>query len=834
MASTLAKSVAAILSPCRHRKIAIIGLDDAMGIDLLKRLCGTIEEKKNHQVGTRVHTGTKSSLKCDFEFVAVEVGGCAPAKYHRWLAAQFHDADGFIWVIDSAGTDFLVESREEMRHARMGRGLGQGSDQPGVSPEAPWLVLVDFKQNPLSMAEATRQAEIAIASAGDNFDWTSRAVSTTTSEGLQEAMGWLYKKLQPWELALLYKYMLRKTAESAVGGRRTWALGCGGLLALKPKDFSGAESDSNLVGIAGGVDLMQPPNSITGKAEEPSACQGFGASPEAYNDRLCICCDTMATPSSSPSSILSSSAPFSNYREYVQILEKLKPEFKWLAHFLCAPTPERASPTNILILDSENGKITERVIPLGSLRECSSNVKTRIVYIYYEEAWSINRDLLDEIAFELNLPPYFLWQHFDHSELELESTYPGQNRLDMGWTRPYVEPSRLSSFEVGYFGFQHLSAILVSPTTSQPTPIICLLARSPSALKHKNFDPISAPGPRNISALNEIVPSNKTRILPEHFREELLCMTSDAIKIADACPFEYTCPWSRLILRQMGSEVKKCQNILALSSEIDANDPQSLEDLSSSIDVITQHIDAVIQHLVPLMRKHCITESRRMQEIVDDYTALLRDANKTKSHIRDLTNRHVSLWALRESRKSIEEAVSVKRLSQLAYLFLPLTFTSSLFSMNIRELKDNPISAFIITAIIMTLLSLVLWWILGIYRRIAASFPIVSRYVRTLARFALNSPIQALLLTIFAISHSVNETDEVIRELGLYTILLGGHNSYQPPVNRFSLLNRKRRVLGTFWRMKILEIADYTAIAGWQKSFFWQRIRTKLLRGSNV
>ncbi|KFY53508.1 hypothetical protein V496_07529 [Pseudogymnoascus sp. VKM F-4515 (FW-2607)] len=733
MASTLAKSVAAILSPCRHRKIAIIGLDDAMGIDLLKRLCGTIEEKKNHQVGTRVHTGTKSSLKCDFEFVAVEVGGCAPAKYHRWLAAQFHDADGFIWVIDSAGTDFLVESREEMRHARMGRGLGQGSDQPGVSPEAPWLVLVDFKQNPLSMAEATRQAEIAIASAGDNFDWTSRAVSTTTSEGLQEAMGWLYKK-----------------------------------------DFSGAESDSNLVGIAGGVDLMQPPNSITGKAEEPSACQGFGASPEAYN----------------------SSAPFSNYREYVQILEKLKPEFKWLAHFLCAPTPE--------------------------------------LYIYYEEAWSINRDLLDEIAFELNLPPYFLWQHFDHSELELESTYPGQNRLDMGWTRPYVEPSRLSSFEVGYFGFQHLSAILVSPTTSQPTPIICLLARSPSALKHKNFDPISAPGPRNISALNEIVPSNKTRILPEHFREELLCMTSDAIKIADACPFEYTCPWSRLILRQMGSEVKKCQNILALSSEIDANDPQSLEDLSSSIDVITQHIDAVIQHLVPLMRKHCITESRRMQEIVDDYTALLRDANKTKSHIRDLTNRHVSLWALRESRKSIEEAVSVKRLSQLAYLFLPLTFTSSLFSMNIRELKDNPISAFIITAIIMTLLSLVLWWILGIYRRIAASFPIVSRYVRTLARFALNSPIQALLLTIFAISHSVNETDEVIRELGLYTILLGGHNSYQPPVNRFSLLNRKRRVLGTFWRMKILEIADYTAIAGWQKSFFWQRIRTKLLRGSNV
>lgn len=149
MASTLAKFVAAILSPRRHRKIAIIGLDDAMGIDLLKRLCGAIEEKRDYQIGTRVHTGTKRILKCDFDFVVVEVGGCAPAKYHRWLVAQFHDADGFMWVVDSADTDRLPELREEMRNARMGRKLERGADQPGVSPEAPWLVLVDFKETPL-------------------------------------------------------------------------------------------------------------------------------------------------------------------------------------------------------------------------------------------------------------------------------------------------------------------------------------------------------------------------------------------------------------------------------------------------------------------------------------------------------------------------------------------------------------------------------------------------------------------------------------------------------------------------------------------------------------
>ena len=361
-----------------------------------------------------------------------------------------------------------------------------------------------------------------------------------------------------------------------------------------------------------------------------------------------------------------------------------------------------------------------------------------------------------------------------------------------------------------------------------------MLARCPPELEVMNFDPISVPGPRDILVLNKIVPSNKTRTIPENFRQGLLHMTSDVIESADTCPLEYTCPWSRSILHQMGTEVKKCQNILTLSSEIEVNDPQSLENLSSSIDDITRKVDVVIHHLAALMKKHGITGSRKMQEIIDDYTALSRDANETKSHIRDLTNRHVSFWALRESKRSIEEAASVKRLSQLAYIFLPLTFTSSLFSMNIHELQDNPISAFIITAIIMTLLSLILWWILGVRVKIANGLSGFSRCAKTLGLFALNSPIRAFLLTIFAIFHVVNVTEQVLRELGLFTILLYGHNSYQPlVVNRFSLLYVKRSFLGAFWRAKILEIADYTATPGWPKRFFWQKILRNLWRDSS-
>lgn len=161
MASLLAKLLSPILDLRQRKKIAIIGLDDAGVIDLLKRLCGTAKEKFDVKTYARVHTGTKRTLKCDFGFVALEVGGSGgPLDYRVWVAAQFEDADGCVWVVDSANTECIVEAREEMRIAREGRrlwqlsevrqGWGQGIEKTaGVSPDAPWLVLVDFKKDSL-------------------------------------------------------------------------------------------------------------------------------------------------------------------------------------------------------------------------------------------------------------------------------------------------------------------------------------------------------------------------------------------------------------------------------------------------------------------------------------------------------------------------------------------------------------------------------------------------------------------------------------------------------------------------------------------------------------
>lgn len=49
----------------------------------------------------------------------------------------------------------------------------------------------------------------------------------------------------------------------------------------------------------------------------------------------------------------------------------------------------------------------------------------------------------------------------------------------------------------------------------------------------------------------------------------------------------------------------------------------------------------------------------------------------------------VAALSLEESRKGIQQAVSVGRLTQLAFIFIPFTFTTGIFGMNIESFKNG-------------------------------------------------------------------------------------------------------------------------------------------------
>ena len=87
---------------------------------------------------------------------------------------------------------------------------------------------------------------------------------------------------------------------------------------------------------------------------------------------------------------------------------------------------------------------------------------------------------------------------------------------------------------------------------------------------------------------------------------------------------------------------------------------------------------------------------------------LLENSVSQIKFVRQLTTRsHKSLMAnmsIIESKRGIAEAESVTKLTELAFFFIPLTFSASIFSMQVKELNASRISiaAFFVLAIIIT------------------------------------------------------------------------------------------------------------------------------------
>lgn len=90
------------------------------------------------------------------------------------------------------------------------------------------------------------------------------------------------------------------------------------------------------------------------------------------------------------------------------------------------------------------------------------------------------------------------------------------------------------------------------------------------------------------------------------------------------------------------------------------------------------------------------------QELMAALSKLQADTTARADKCESLQQALRADMSLLESKRGIEEAESVSRLTELAFLFIPITFAASLFSMQLQELVDNPppVYAFVITAIV--------------------------------------------------------------------------------------------------------------------------------------
>lgn len=106
----------------------------------------------------------------------------------------------------------------------------------------------------------------------------------------------------------------------------------------------------------------------------------------------------------------------------------------------------------------------------------------------------------------------------------------------------------------------------------------------------------------------------------------------------------------------------------------------------------------------------------QIQEMQEDVHA---EAQALEARTRDHLQVNASIKSLEESRRSIEEARSVKLITILAFFFIPTSLASSLFGMNIQEINKSGkhISTFIVTAVLMTSAAFIVWGLSVLIRR---------------------------------------------------------------------------------------------------------------------
>lgn len=103
-----------------------------------------------------------------------------------------------------------------------------------------------------------------------------------------------------------------------------------------------------------------------------------------------------------------------------------------------------------------------------------------------------------------------------------------------------------------------------------------------------------------------------------------------------------------------------------------------LEDFSILTEQLQNYITELNQDRLPMS-----SETRPMARVLAKHQSMLTQSRTLELHVRDTIQLNVSSLSLRESRKSIERADSVGRITFLAFIFLPLSLITSFFGKSV-------------------------------------------------------------------------------------------------------------------------------------------------------
>jgi hypothetical protein len=223
-------------------------------------------------------------------------------------------------------------------------------------------------------------------------------------------------------------------------------------------------------------------------------------------------------------------------------------------------------------------------------------------------------------------------------------------------------------------------------------------------------------------------------------------------------------------------------------------------------------------------------DSQRWRDILHDYEHLLEKAMRNSHSFEAYEARCLNRFGLMVSTKSASLAESVGRISILAFIFVPLSFITSFFGMNTIEFGSGSVRlwTFIVSATALMLTVFVAWllssWIAGLINDLRENFYGFKIRIGVLRKFAVVSPLNALLLAWFSLTHRPRQFQRYLLHLGIWCVLGLGDDWDEP---QFGPEQQQTLALSQFWITRGLEITKITGKRGWQNSSFYSRWRAR-------
>ncbi|KAF3387324.1 hypothetical protein F1880_001417 [Penicillium rolfsii] len=182
-------------------------------------------------------------------------------------------------------------------------------------------------------------------------------------------------------------------------------------------------------------------------------------------------------------------------------------------------------------------------------------------------------------------------------------------------------------------------------------------------------------------------PIDLTRLLFQIIRQDTLTLLRQLRRILDEVEAELI-------------DDIKMEDRLALWRQLISRAQRELPELKTSMEPFVTFLSTI--HPPNAAEEGTTIES----DVTQDLRELSKDIDQTIDRLRKTSTSLTSNMALLDSRRSIDEARAVTRLTELAFIFIPLSFATSFFGMQVEPFANPvPIWNFFVVAIVVTAFS---------------------------------------------------------------------------------------------------------------------------------